>query len=77
VEPAKASYQLALLEDCLSQIAQRSRDVIRYAFIEGESAAEIATRLSMTEGNVRVVRHRTLEALRSCMGGKVFWEGES
>jgi DNA-directed RNA polymerase specialized sigma24 family protein len=61
----------------LSQIAQRSRDVIKYAFIEGESAAEIATRLSMTEGNVRVVRHRTLEALRSCMAGKVFWEGGS
>jgi RNA polymerase sigma-70 factor, ECF subfamily len=76
-EPAKAAYQIAQLEDCLSQIAQRSRDVIRYAFIDGESAAEIATRLSMTEGNVRVVRHRTLEALKTCMSEKVFWEGAS
>jgi RNA polymerase sigma factor (sigma-70 family) len=73
-QPELATYQLAQLEDCLSQITQRSREVIKYAFIDGESAGEIATRLAMTEGNVRVVRHRTLEALRSCMSEKVFWE---
>ncbi len=76
-EPAVATYQLALLEDCLSQITHRSREVIRHAFIDGESAAEIAARLEMTEGNVRVVRHRALEALRTCMSGKVSWEGAS
>jgi len=75
--PELASYQLAQLEDCLSQMAQRSRDVIRHAFIDGESAAEIAARLAMTEGNVRVVRHRALEALRTCMSQKVSWEGAS
>lgn len=73
-EPERARYQLALLEDCLSQITQRSRDVIRYAFIEGQSAADIGARLAMTEGNVRVVRHRALEALRDCMSQKVFYE---
>jgi RNA polymerase sigma-70 factor (ECF subfamily) len=73
-EPELARYQLAQLEDCLSQITQRSRDVIRFAYIDGHSAAEIASRLAMTEGNVRVVRHRTLEALRTCMGQKIFWE---
>jgi RNA polymerase sigma-70 factor (ECF subfamily) len=75
--PELARYQLALLEDCLSQISQRSRDVIKHAFVHGESAAEIGTRLEMSEGNVRVVRHRALEALRSCMSGKVSWEGAS
>ena len=75
--PELAAYQLAQLEDCLSQITQRSRDVIKHAFIEGESAAEIAARMAMTEGNVRVVRHRTLETLRECMSDKVFWEGTS
>lgn len=73
-QPELARYQLAQLEDCLSQITQRSRDVIRYAFIEGQSAGEIAARLEMTEGNVRVVRHRTLEALRTCMSQKLFYE---
>lgn len=73
-QPELARYQLAQLEDCLSQIAQRSRDVIRFAYVEGHSAAEIAARLDMTEGNVRVVRHRALEALRTCMSQKVFYE---
>jgi RNA polymerase sigma-70 factor (ECF subfamily) len=72
-----ASYQLAQLEDCLSQMTARSRDVIRFAFVEGQSASEIGSRLEMTEGNVRVVRHRALEALRTCMSQKVFWEGKS
>jgi RNA polymerase sigma-70 factor, ECF subfamily len=73
-EPAVASYQLAQLEDCLSQITQRSRDVLRGSFVDGRSAAEIASQLGLTESNVRVVRHRALEALRTCMGQKVFWE---
>lgn len=73
-EPQLARYQLAQLEDCLSQVTQRSRDVIRRAFIEGESAAEIAASMDMTEGNVRVVRHRTLETLRTCMSEKLFYE---
>jgi RNA polymerase sigma factor (sigma-70 family) len=69
-----AAYQLAQLEDCLSQMTGRTRDVIRYAFVEGQSASEIGSRMEMTEGNVRVVRHRALEALRTCMSQKVFWE---
>ncbi|MBZ0233382.1 MAG: sigma-70 family RNA polymerase sigma factor [Deltaproteobacteria bacterium] len=73
-EPELARYQFAQLEDCLSQISQRSRDVIRHAYIDGHSAAEIGERLAMSEGNVRVVRHRALEALRTCMAEKIFWE---
>jgi RNA polymerase sigma-70 factor (ECF subfamily) len=73
-EPALASYQLAQLEDCLSQITQRSREVIRHAYIDGRSAAEIAAEMALTEGNVRVVRHRALESLRTCMSQKLFWE---
>lgn len=76
-QPELASYQLSQLEDCLSQITQRSREVIKHAFVDGESAAEIAKRLEMSEGNVRVVRHRALEALRTCMTQKIFWETAS
>lgn len=76
-QPEMAKYQLALLEDCLSQMTQRSREVLKHAFILGASAQEIATTLSMTDGNVRVVRHRALEALRTCMSTKVSWEGAS
>ena len=76
-EPTLAAYQLAQLEDCLSQMPQRSREVIRFAFIDGQPAAAIASRLAMSEGNVRVVRHRAIEALRECMSTKVSWEGGS
>jgi RNA polymerase sigma factor (sigma-70 family) len=76
-EPIAAGYQVAQLEDCLSQMTHRSREVIRFAFIDGEPAAAIASRLEMSEGNVRVVRHRAIEALRDCMTTKVSWEGAS
>jgi RNA polymerase sigma-70 factor (ECF subfamily) len=76
-EPGVARYQVAQLEDCLSQMTNRSRDVIRHAYVDGQSASEIATKLAMSEGNVRVVRHRALEALRDCMGQKIFWEAAS
>ncbi len=73
--PAVELYQLAQLEHCLSQITLRSREVIRGSFVDGASAAELAARLDMSEGNVRVVRHRALEALRTCMTAKTSWEG--
>jgi RNA polymerase sigma factor (sigma-70 family) len=76
-QPDLARYQIAQLEDCLSQMTQRSREVIKHAFVDGESASEIGARLAMTEGNVRVVRHRALESLRTCMSTKVFWETAS
>ena len=41
------------------------------------SGGSVPIRLAMTEGNVRVVRHRALEALRACMSQKVSWEGAS
>jgi len=73
-EPELARYQLAQLEDCLTQIAQRSREVLRHTYVDGDSATEIAARLAMTESNVRVIRHRALELLRTCMSTKVFWD---
>jgi RNA polymerase sigma factor (sigma-70 family) len=76
-QPQLAGYQIAQLEDCLSQITHRSREVIKSAFIDGEPAAQIASRLEMSEGNVRVVRHRAIEALRECMTAKISWEGAS
>jgi DNA-directed RNA polymerase specialized sigma24 family protein len=51
--------------------------VLRHAYVDGHSAAEIGDRMALTEGNVRVVRHRALEALRTCMSQKVFWEASS
>jgi hypothetical protein len=39
------------------------------SFTEERTAPEIAAELSLTEGNVRVIRHRALLRLRACLEG--------
>ena len=58
-------------------MTERTRMVLRRVVVEGASAAEVATQLSLTEGNVRVMRHRGLEALRKCMQGRLTWQAAS
>jgi RNA polymerase sigma-70 factor (ECF subfamily) len=36
-------------------------------FYDGRSAAEVAGEFGLSEGNVRVIRHRSLARLRSCL----------
>lgn len=62
------------LEDCLMQLTQRARDVIRFSYVEALSHIEVAQRLEITETNARVLRHRTLQALRACMTKPMVWE---
>jgi RNA polymerase sigma-70 factor (ECF subfamily) len=70
----EVSYEVIHLEDCLSQLPQRSRDVVRLAYAEARSADEIAGALGTSAVNARVLRHRALEALRSCMSKRISWE---
>lgn len=69
-EPASHEDEVALLEDCLGQLSARSRVVVRSAYVDGESSQEIAARLGVQEGHVRVIRHRALGTLRECLGTK-------
>jgi RNA polymerase sigma-70 factor (ECF subfamily) len=55
------------LERCLSQLAERERMVIMLTFYAERTAGEVARELSLKEGNVRVIRHRAVERLRTCM----------
>jgi len=57
------------LMHCLQVLEDRARQVVYLSFTEGKSAGEIAKRLSTTSGNVRVVRHRAVSALRTCLEG--------
>ena len=68
------SYEIIHLEDCLSRLNQRGRDVVRLAYAEARSHGEIATQLATSEANARVLRHRTLHTLRDCMSRLVSWE---
>lgn len=61
------------LEDCVSQLSARARTLVRATFYEGDADAVIAESLGLTVQNVRVVRHRTLAALRECLERPISW----
>ena len=54
--------------------AAKSRDVVRLAYGEARSADEIAAQLGTSAVNARVLRHRALQALRTCMSKRISWE---
>jgi len=62
------------LEDCYSQLTERARKVIRATFCDDELDADIARLLAITEANVRIIRHRSLAALRTCLEQPISWE---
>ncbi|HXJ41880.1 MAG TPA: sigma factor-like helix-turn-helix DNA-binding protein, partial [Bryobacteraceae bacterium] len=59
-EAAEARYDLMKL---LDQLPQRQRLPILYVKIEGESVADTANRIGMSESAVKVNIHRGLKAL--------------
>lgn len=54
---------------CFDQLEDRARSVVFLTFNEERSADEIAAALGTTAGNVRVVRHRAIAAIRKCLDG--------
>jgi RNA polymerase sigma factor (sigma-70 family) len=61
------------LEDCYSQLTERARRVVRATFCDEAQDSEIAGALGLTQANVRIIRHRTLSALRSCLDQPISW----
>nr|WP_206607060.1 sigma-70 family RNA polymerase sigma factor [Sandaracinus sp.] len=55
------------LEECVALLTDRARHILRATFTEESSDDEIAVGLSISQTNVRVIRHRSLAALRECM----------
>jgi RNA polymerase sigma-70 factor (ECF subfamily) len=53
------------VERMLGSLNPRQRDIIRSVSVNGASIREVADRLAMTEGAVRVALHRALKALAS------------
>jgi RNA polymerase sigma-70 factor, ECF subfamily len=43
--------------------------VLVMSFYDEQSANAVATRLGLTAGNVRVIRHRSIDKLRRCVDG--------
>jgi RNA polymerase sigma-70 factor (ECF subfamily) len=69
-EAAAHTFDTDRLRDCLQSLAERERAVLVMTFYDDCPADELGTRLGLSPGNVRVIRHRGIERLRSCMQGR-------
>jgi RNA polymerase sigma-70 factor, ECF subfamily len=68
-EPSWATVDRLRLEQCLRELEPRDRSVVLATFLEDRGADEIGQKMNLTAGNVRVIRHRALAQLRSCLDG--------
>lgn len=62
--PAIDAYRLT---HCLGRLPDRDRTLVALTFYAERGGAEIARELGLSPANVRVVRHRALARLRSCL----------
>jgi RNA polymerase sigma-70 factor, ECF subfamily len=53
---------------CLRSLSERERSVVVLSFFSDSPAEQVGAELGLAAGNVRVVRHRALGRLRTCMG---------
>jgi RNA polymerase sigma-70 factor (ECF subfamily) len=58
------------LAGCLAALSERERAIVTLSFYGERTGPEVAAALGTTAGNVRVIRHRAVARLRSCMGVK-------
>jgi RNA polymerase sigma-70 factor (ECF subfamily) len=57
----------ASLLRCLQRLPERERSILVMTFYDDRQARDVAVDLGISEGNVRVIRHRGLGRLRECM----------
>jgi len=62
-----AELDLDRLESCLGRLGHRERMIVLLTFYAERSARQVGQEMTMTEGNVRVMRHRAIGKLRTCM----------
>jgi RNA polymerase sigma-70 factor (ECF subfamily) len=64
---APITLDFTALIPCLGRLDQRARQVVSLSFLEQHPTEVVATRVGITAGNVRVVRHRAIASLRRCL----------
>lgn len=64
---AEASMQYARLEDCVAQLDERRRSLVRTAFFEASTYEQLARRLGAPLGTVKSWIRRSLLQLRACL----------
>jgi RNA polymerase sigma-70 factor (ECF subfamily) len=55
------------LAGCLEALSERERSVVVLSFFNDRQADEVGAELAISGGNVRVIRHRALAKLRTCL----------
>jgi RNA polymerase sigma-70 factor, ECF subfamily len=68
-QPPWGSLDRDRLTSCLGRLLAKARQVIYMTFQEDRAADDIGAAIGLSAGNVRVIRHRTLAQLRTCLGG--------
>jgi RNA polymerase sigma-70 factor, ECF subfamily len=68
-EPSWSRVDRERLEHCLMELDERARAIVLATFAYEHDADEIARALELSSGNVRVIRHRALAKLHTCVGG--------
>jgi RNA polymerase sigma-70 factor (ECF subfamily) len=68
--PGVERVELPALYGCVSRLERRAQQVLMLSFFEDQRAEHIASALSLSAGNVRVIRHRALAAIRQCLDGE-------
>src|SRR5262245_54408122 len=71
VQPPLPSLDQEQLAHCVQLLKERERTVIVMSFYDEKTGADLASFLGISEGNVRVIRHRALHQLRECLGSTV------
>lgn len=62
-----ASLDLDRLDACLHRLPERERLVMLLTFYAERSSRQVGDEMTISEGNVRVIRHRAIGKLRACM----------
>ena len=64
-EPQQLDHER--VADCLQRLPERERSVLVMSFYEDRASDDVAGMLGLSPGNVRVIRHRGIAKLRTCI----------
>jgi RNA polymerase sigma-70 factor (ECF subfamily) len=68
-ETPRLAFEQTRVDECLAKLESRSRAVVLATFVDERNADDIARTMSLSPGNVRVIRHRALAQLQRCVEG--------
>jgi RNA polymerase sigma-70 factor (ECF subfamily) len=71
--PSPAALDIARLRSCLERLSERERTIVLLSFYDERQAADVGNEIGLSAANVRVIRHRSIERLRVCLG----WSDEA